>query len=177
LPGAGNGSCVIAVGATLGVCRNPISCTPQANTCRFNGDECGGSNLPSNCCGEIGPGVCELDALGVPRCNGLDGCRAAGEPCASSADCCDGKVCAPAANQTRVCTAQDCRAADETCSANSDCCAGTQCNQLLGSSSGTCGAPPQGGSLGCALYGQQCDQLTCCSAVPCTNGRCIYPPQ
>src|SRR5204863_8214543 len=33
LPGAGNVVCEIAAGASLGVCRNPVSCDPQGDVC------------------------------------------------------------------------------------------------------------------------------------------------
>jgi hypothetical protein len=96
-------------------------------------------------------GGCQLDALGVPRCNGLDDCRASGENCASAADCCDGLPCVPDASGALHCGETACVATGNTCTINADCCRGTLCIRSPGSTSGMCSTsvpPPGSGGAG-----------------------------
>jgi len=189
LPGDGNVTCEIPAGQAVGICRNPRSCNPEGNVCHFQNYACSISSARNDCCAAPGnSGVCQLDALGVPRCYGLgDSCRKAGETCASAADCCNGVPCVPdSAGALRCLSPSDagptCGAAGGPCTINGDCCVGTTCIQELGSTSGTCGtyvpppAPDAGassydaGSTTCALYGQSCRQGSdCCGGVPCTG--------
>jgi hypothetical protein len=159
LPGAGNVVCDIESGKTLGICRNPMSCSPQGNVCHYKADEsytCNVSSARANCCGALGAMSegCQLDALGVPRCNGIDTCRAAGETCASADDCCDGVPCVPDAMGVLRCADipdddPKCIMAGGSCSINADCCPGTSCIRPPGSTEGTCSTPEgTGGTSG-----------------------------
>src|SRR6185503_11443826 len=82
----------------VGVCRNPMGCSPDGNVCHYKQDTgyaCVVSSAPNNCCAGVGnSGVCQLDALGVPRCGGGT-CRQGGDTCAFSGDCCNGALCVP----------------------------------------------------------------------------------
>jgi hypothetical protein len=153
LPGAGNVVCEVQPGAVVGICRNPNSCNPQGNVCHFQDYECSISSARSNCCGALGAmsGGCQLDTLGVPRCNGLDECRESGETCAGAADCCDGLPCVPDASGALRCGETACVATGNTCTINADCCRGTLCIRSPGSTSGMCSTsvpPPGSGGAG-----------------------------
>jgi hypothetical protein len=193
LPGDGNVTCQIETGKAMGICRNPMGCNPQGNVCHFKDYACSISSARNDCCGAVGnSGACQLDALGVPRCNGIgDTCRKAGETCASAADCCNGVPCVPDAAGTLRCMQPSdggptCSPQGGACTINGDCCVGTTCVKPLGSSSGTCGVyePPPVKDAGpantydggtCALYGQSCRSVSdCCGGIPCTGptGTC-----
>ena len=200
LPGAGNVTCQKETSdATLGICRNPLSCSPQGNVCHYKPDEgdypCSSSSAPNKCCGDLGghDGMCQLDALGVPRCNGLGRCLECGEMCASSADCCEHAPCVPDESGTLRCCVEDvpdvCVPVDGPCTIDADCCPPYFCIRPVGSTVGYCGTPEtpgtggsagQGGAGGapptCALYGQICEEdADCCYEVPCIDGLCRHP--
>ena len=136
LPGYGNVTCQIAAGKTIGICRNPVNgpsdggaCNPQGNVCHLKNYACDISSARADCCGGLGAkgGVCEVDPLGVPRCNGLGtSCRAGGETCASNADCCNDVPCIPdAQGQLRCLTGgPTCSPSGGSCTINGDCCTG-----------------------------------------------------
>lgn len=207
LPGWGNVICEIEPGKQIGLCRNPSNgtspggaCNPQGNVCHFKNYTCDISSTRANCCGGLGAkgGVCQLDPLGIPRCNGLgDECREAGETCASTDDCCEDRPCVPDANGDLRCGTGECQRTGNSCTINADCCPGGTCIRAPGSTVGTCGGDPgdPGGSGGagngdggapgtgvggtgntsCSEYGQLCDGASdCCNAVPCTEGLCRY---
>jgi hypothetical protein len=158
LPGDGNATCEKQAGADLGVCRNPMSCNPQGNVCHYKNYTCGSSSARADCCGGLGAkgGVCQLDLLGVPRCNGLgDTCRNAGDTCASADDCCDNHPCVPDAQGLLHCYTvppggPNCVPSAGPCTIDGDCCPGTSCTRPLGATQGTCNAtpPPPGGGTG-----------------------------
>jgi hypothetical protein len=166
LPGAGNVICEIEDGKSIGICRNPMSCNPQGNVCHKQDYMCSISSARANCCGALGAmgDGCQLDALGVPRCNGMGTeCRDAGETCASQADCCDALPCVPDMNGVLRCADippgdPKCVMAGGGCSINGDCCPGTSCIRPPGSTVGVCstdggtggtgGQPGTGGSAG-----------------------------
>ena len=161
LPGYGNVTCDVPAGKTVGICRNPSNgpgpggaCNPQGNVCHFQDYACSISSARADCCGGLGAkgGVCELDGLGVPRCNGLSACRPGGETCASAADCCDDVPCIPDAQGVLRCltpgTGPTCSVAGGSCTINGDCCVGTLCTHPVGSTLGTCTDTPTGGSGG-----------------------------
>ena len=193
LPGDGNVTCEIQSGNALGICRNPQSCNPQGNVCHYQNYSCSISSARNDCCAGVGnSGVCQLDTLGVPRCNGLGTtCRQGGETCSSAMDCCNQMPCVPDASGVLHCyTPPDdsgvntCVRTGGPCSINGDCCPGSTCIQPMGSTQGVCGnvtlPPPDAGTdagvPGCAAYGQSCVLTAdCCDAIPCTNNRCAYP--
>jgi hypothetical protein len=195
LPGDGNVTCEIDAGKALGICRNPKSCNPQGNVCHYkedNGYSCNVSSARNDCCAAVGnSGVCKLDPLRVPRCNGLGTtCIVAGQICSSAMDCCNQAPCVPDGTGMLRCYGQpgidggvpsSCVPAGGPCSINGDCCMGYTCIQPPGSTQGTCGIPvppdagvPDGSTPGCAQYGQLCTTATdCCNGITCWNGRCM----
>ena len=208
LPGAGNVTCYKETqDAVLGVCRNPQSCSPQGNVCHYKANEsyaCSSSSAPNNCCGDTGgqEGMCQLDGLGVPRCYGIGTCRAYGETCSNTMDCCDNVPCVPDELGVLRCyqtTGPNCVEAGGPCTVNGDCCPPQLCIRPTGSTIGVCGLPEPppgtGGSAGatstggaagtpatggsggtCAQYGQICTVAgDCCAGVPCTDGICKFP--
>lgn len=194
LPGEGHVTCQKEAGSDLGICRNPNACNPQGNVCHFKDYMCDVSSARANCCGGLGAkgGVCQLDGLGVPRCNGLgDECIPSGGVCASADDCCDGLPCVPNDEGELFCYdppgSEPCVPAEGPCTINADCCPGGTCVRPVGSTDGTCTPtepPPPDGGTGkdagttpeCAEYGQICDTgADCCNDVPCTNGICRVP--
>jgi hypothetical protein len=158
VPGDGNVTCEIPAGQTIGVCRNPLSCNPEGNICHYKADsiyQCTSSSTRNDCCDALGAkSDCKLDGLGVPRCNGGGACKAAGQACAYSGDCCGGLPCVPnpsGSTPPYVCGSVTCEPSGATCTIDGDCCKGLTCNKPPGSASGTCGTyvppPPDGGVL------------------------------
>jgi hypothetical protein len=154
LPGDGHVVCDIASGKAVGICRNPMACNPQGNVCHFKDYACSISSARADCCGGLGAkgGVCELDELGIPRCNGLGACRPAGDTCASAADCCSapGTVipCTPDALGVLRCATTTCKPSGGSCTINGDCCTGSLCITPPGSTIGSCSSTPTGGTGG-----------------------------
>ncbi|HWP07658.1 MAG TPA: hypothetical protein VNN72_18030, partial [Polyangiaceae bacterium] len=153
LPGAGNVTCEIEPGKVIGICRNPMSCSPQGNVCHYKDEDfmCNGngSSAPAKCCDGLGAqsDACQLDALGVPRCYAIDACRAAGETCASAADCCDGVPCVPDSAGVLRCAdvpPGGCVMSGGSCTIDGDCCPGTTCIRAPGSTDGVCSTPTTG---------------------------------
>jgi hypothetical protein len=200
LPGEGNVTCEIDPGKALGICRNPRSCNPQGNVCHYKNYTCSVSSARNDCCAAVGnSGVCQLDFMGVPRCNGLGTtCIPGGGICSSAMDCCNQMPCIPDGTGLLRCylppstidggVPSTCVPSGGPCTVNADCCAGVVCIAPQGSTQGICGLPPTtppgrpGQDAGatdaaapvCAEYGQQCTtSADCCSAIPCTRGRCI----
>ena len=141
----------------VGLCRNPMGCSPEGNVCHYRQDpnySCNVSSAPNNCCGATGnSGACQLDALGVPRCHGIPVCRAPGETCAYSGDCCNGVPCVPDdTGQLRCLIVPDggriCVPTNGNCTVTADCCPGNECVVPQGSTLGKCGPlqpPPSDG--------------------------------
>jgi hypothetical protein len=207
LPGDGNVVCEIQAGKALGICRNPRGCSPQGNVCHYKGYSCSASSdsARNNCCDGVGnSGVCQLDTLGVPRCNGLGTtCRQGAETCSSAIDCCNRSPCVPDAKGVLRCfippvidggPVKYCVPSGGSCSITADCCVGSMCIQPIGSTQGVCGnvlpppSRPDGGTPDgaistpdvptpqCAAYGQICtSDGDCCNGIPCTDGRCFQP--
>ncbi len=200
LPGDGNVVCQIDPGKAVGICRNPQSCNPQGDVCHFQNYACSISSARNDCCAGVGnSGVCQLDTLGVPRCNGLGTtCRQSGETCSSAMDCCDQMPCVPDGTGLLRCylppgfsvdggVPTSCVPAGGPCSINGDCCIGSTCIQEIGSTQGICGnltpppgSPPtdagtiDGGAPICSEYGQICtSNEDCCNGITCWNGRCM----
>jgi hypothetical protein len=133
--------------------------------------------------------TCRIDAVGVPRCYTLDACVMAGGACATSADCCDGKVCIPDATGKFVCGAAACVMTGGKCTATSDCCAGggNVCVIDPGQTVGVCTnptppppppPPTDGGTPApdmaapvCSFGGQGCGTSQPC----CAGGNCLDP--
>src|SRR5262249_48612576 len=116
LPGDGNVTCEKTNGEPMGICRNPMGCNPEGNVCHYKNYTCDISSARNDCCaaqgnstgcknnGDASATCCQLDALGVPRCNGFGGqCRKPGETCAYSGDCCNGIPCVPDSNNVLRC--------------------------------------------------------------------------
>jgi hypothetical protein len=144
LPGDGRVTCEKASGQTVGVCRNPTGCNPQGNVCHYKDYACNVSSARNSCCDGTGnSGVCQLDRLGVPRCNGLgDSCRPEGETCASSDDCCDDRPCIAGRDGILRCDGASCVPSGGSCTITGDCCRGSSCVISSGSLRGTCSVPP-----------------------------------
>jgi hypothetical protein len=202
LPGDGNVVCEIAAGKAVGICRNPRSCNPQGNVCHFQNYACSISSARNDCCAGVGnSGVCQVDTLGVPRCNGLGTtCRQGAETCSSAMDCCNQAPCVPDTTGVLHCYGSPgpndgginaCVPKGGPCSINGDCCMGSTCIQSVGSTQGVCGntTPPPTTDAGttnpgidapglppgqCAEYGQLCATAAdCCNGIPCSGGRCV----
>ncbi len=190
VPG-GNGSvkCSKGAGEPVGRCDNGNACRPAGAVCKLATGSC---NAENNCCaGNVNqdPSVCQQDILGIPRCTGVGDCTdagsLAGQPCATSADCC-GLPCLPNdgggdGGSPFVCGGSTCVPSGGACTTDADCCAGLPCKAPPGSTQGVCGPPPvipdagYDGGPDCALYGQVCTvSADCCNGVPCTNGKCVY---
>ena len=168
LPGAGNVKCLKEHPTdNTGICRNPMSCNPEGNVCHYKDYmTCGNSSARNDCCGAPGnSGVCQLDALGVPRCYGLGTtCKQTGQSCAFSGDCCDGKPCLPDSSGALHCGGAACSPMGGACTASADCCNGETCTFPPGSVQGTCG----GATTTCAQYGQACSTTNaCCAGATC----------
>jgi hypothetical protein len=153
LPGAGNVTCEIAPGATIGICRNPLSCNPEGAVCHYKSAAvCGTSSARADCCDGLGAGsgVCRPDKLGVPRCYGGEPCHKTGETCADSSGCCDGTPCVPDATGVLRCGTGVCIPVTGPCTVDADCCVGGTCTVPLGSVKGTCTPvpPPPGSDAG-----------------------------
>jgi hypothetical protein len=176
LPGAGNVTCVKDPGKAIGLCRNALACSPQGNVCHFKEYACSVSSASNRCCDGTAAGACELDALGIPRCNGLaDACRGFREFCASPEDCCDGLSCLPRSDGRWICsnTGEQCVAQGGTCSTSADCCSALLCEIAAGNPAGTCVEKASGS---CSELGQLCDEAApCCPGLACTAGRCGQP--
>ena len=166
LPGDGNVTCIRENPTDpTGVCRNPQSCNPEGDVCHFkNFGTCGNSSARNDCCGGVGnSGVCQLDALGVPRCYGLgSACHDSGQQCAFAGDCCNGLPCIPNGSGGFVCGGSACQQNGNTCSSTADCCNGATCVFQQGQEFGMCG-----GSASCAQDGQSCSATN-----PCCNNDC-----
>lgn len=139
LPGAGNSGCDRAEGAAVGVCRNAMGCSPLGNVCHMVDYACSVSSASNRCCDGATPGICLLDASGIPRC-GTEGdvCRAAGESCATSTECCDGRPCTLSEEGSLRCQSEVCAPVGDSCTAASDCCTGLTCRTTVGSLAGEC---------------------------------------
>jgi hypothetical protein len=158
LPGYGNVVCDIEPGAEVGLCRNPSNgpgpggaCNPQGNVCHYKGYMCDISSARADCCGGLGAkgGVCQLDPLGIPRCNGLGNtCRKGGDTCASTDDCCNNTACVPDLDGVLRCGSGACEKSGGSCTINADCCPGSVCLRAPGSTIGTCGGDTGGGGSG-----------------------------
>jgi hypothetical protein len=156
MPG-GNGSVTCSkhnVNDPYGRCDNGNACRPAGAVCKLATSSC---NAENNCCaGNVNqnPTVCQQDLLGIPRClitGDAGACDAgpsrAGQPCASSADCC-GLACVPNPNATDggvgdggsafICGTA-CVPRAGACTSNADCCTGLPCTIPPGGSSGLCG--------------------------------------
>ena len=176
------------------VCKAPVgACGGTSNNCCEPRDQDGGA-VGNSFCNSTPEACCSRDALGIPRCRavgfvcGDGGTVAAGQLCATSADCC-GKPCL-----LNKCEGA-CVPKGGGCTVNADCCSPQPCVVPTGSTKGICGGvllsdggvtpPPDGGSTDagtpsdagtCSLYGQSCAvSANCCSGVPCTNLTCRYP--
>jgi hypothetical protein len=169
-----NTRCRKEPGFTLGRCDQGNACAPAGDICRLATTSC---NDTDRCCAgtvQQFPEVCRQDNLGIPRCgigttiDCTDPASHAGQPCATSADCC-GLPCVyvPGSETGYVC-GTSCVPQGGACTTTADCCAGLPCTIPTGSTEGTCGAPQ-----GCADYGQMCTMDSdCCNMVPCLNGVC-----
>lgn len=172
LPGAGNVTCEIEPEQTFGICRNAQACSPQGNVCHLRDYACTVSAAANRCCAAEGAvATCELDASGVPRCNGLgDACLLEGEPCAFEGDCCEG-MCRPDPSGQLLCQSyRECAVAGESCASTSECCPGRGCRANAESDFGVCEIEP----WNCSLLGQLCGSVhpECCGSLECVGGRC-----
>jgi hypothetical protein len=178
LPGDGNVHCLRANPAdAVGICRNPMSCNPQGDVCHYkNYSTCGISSERNDCCACISTkDCCQLDLLGVPRCNALDHCQMTGDVCSNSQDCCNGEPCVPDQNGVFHCGAS-CSPTNGPCTSDADCCPGGTCHFDPGSTMGTCN-----GNTACSQDGQACsDTMPCCPGISCnvtgSNPPVACPP-
>ncbi|MGE5787450.1 MAG: hypothetical protein ACM3ZE_22845, partial [Myxococcales bacterium] len=142
---------------------------------------CSISSAPNKCCDGVGnSGVCQLDTLGVPRCNGLGTtCRVAGDQCASADDCCDNAPCVRDPQGILRCYgAGQCVDHGGSCTINADCCPGSVCVHQQGSTTGACGTPvtPGSGTGGAAGFGGAPNIPAAGNAGAVGTTRIVPPP-
>ncbi|MGH7282853.1 MAG: hypothetical protein ACRELY_15110, partial [Polyangiaceae bacterium] len=192
IPGAGKVVCLKAAGAPIGYCSTPSSghggiggtCNPEGDVCHFKDYFCSGSAKRDDCCPDpSNKTTCQLDPLGIPRCEVVGGdagifpCVPTTGECAFDSDCCGGK-CLPDSTGKLSCNAVSCSPSTGPCTTTSDCCDGLNCDVPPGSLVGTCGGSNTNDGGTCAAYGQKCTTSSdCCNGVPCSNGSCQYPPR
>jgi hypothetical protein len=203
LPGAGLVKCEPdpVYGSRIGTCGNPRAsncpgadtckntCIPEGNVCHFKETAvCGGdlTNVNNNCCECVSSkDCCQLDATGIPRCNGLAACVPTGGACSFSGDCCDREPCLPDPATGKLTCGSKCVELGQACTTNADCCTGMLCNVPPGALAGTCTIPqppstlpdagaPDGGQPDappiCSYFGQPCSvDLPCCGGTSCVN--------
>ena len=197
----GEGTCGVAVDTAVGQCCLPdgLPCTVGNECCRGDcssltytcaGQVCAHENEPcqysTDCCSlNCGPGnVCLPQCLGLRESCGGAGeccshlcetgfcaCRADGEGCTLSSECCTGYC-----NSTGQCgQTVPCTIGGEGCS-TTDCCEGFHCGNALGLVA--CCLPNQQSCLSpdeCCGLG--CEKSACCAAfgVTCAgDGDCCY---
>jgi hypothetical protein len=195
LPGAGRVQCQPIPGAGgIGFCGHPngMACDPEGNVCHFKNYACNNSSDRNDCCACISSkGCCQLDPLGIPRCNAInpaDGgtCVPAGGNCSFSGDCCGGLPCVPdSTGQLKCGVGTDggtCVPKGGPCTSTADCCPGVTCIIPPGALAGTCDVvitqPPDAGPPGsdmagpppvCAEIGQSCASVACCTGLVCED--------
>ena len=194
LPGAQLVTCTIIPGTNgIGYCDHPKAsggggktCDPEGDVCHFLNYACSNSSDRADCCACIsGKDCCQLDSLGIPRCNAInpaDGgtCVASGGSCSFSGECCAGLPCVPDATGALKCGAGivdggSCVPKGGNCTTTADCCAGVTCVVPPGALTGTCSTiavPPSDAGTPppvCAEIGQSCAVDACCTGLNCTN--------
>jgi hypothetical protein len=204
LPGASLVVCTLISGAGgIGYCDHPSSsnggahtCDPEGGVCHFKNYACSNSSDRNDCCACISSkSCCQLDPLGIPRCNAInpaDGgtCVPRGGACSFDGDCCGGAPCVPNSMGQLTCgigtDGGSCVPAGGPCTTTADCCTGVTCFVSPGALSGTCesvtvpgvgdggvrdlaGPPPI-----CAEIGQSCESVACCQGLTCfgPSGAC-----
>ena len=132
--------------AGLDTCKN--SCNPEGNVCHYKDTVvCEGSTTSkrNDCCDCIsGKDCCQLDHVGIPRCNSLEACVPSGGNCSFSGECCDNLPCVPDPVTGKLTCGSTCVPLGGSCTTNADCCTGMLCEVTPGSLSGVCiiPAPP-----------------------------------
>jgi hypothetical protein len=201
LPGAGLVKCTLINGAGgIGYCDHPTggvggnACDPEGNVCHFKNYACSNSSDRNDCCACVSTkSCCQLDPLGIPRCNAInpaDGgtCTPQGGVCAFSGDCCGGLPCVPdPVTGQLTCGAGIpdggmCVTEGGVCTTTADCCAGVTCVIPPGQLAGTCtkvnmpppdGGVPPGADLSappiCSEIGQSCATYGCCMGLVCED--------
>jgi hypothetical protein len=205
LPGAGLVSCTLIPGAGgIGFCDHPKgsggggnACDPEGDVCHKLNYACSNSSDRNDCCACIaGKECCQLDPLGIPRCNAInpgDGgvCVPQGGNCSFSGDCCGGLPCVPDSTGQLKCGAGIpdggiCVSEGGVCTTTADCCAGVTCIIAAGQLTGTCTVlnppppdlanyNPDAGPIDlatppiCSEIGQACDTYACCTGLICQN--------
>jgi hypothetical protein len=194
LPGAGLVKCTIVAGTGgIGYCDHPKAsngggntCDPEGNVCHFQNYACSNSSDRNDCCACISSKTCcQLDSLGIPRCNAInpaDGgtCVPLGGNCSFNGDCCGGAPCVPdSSGQLKCGVGTDggmCVPLGGPCTTTADCCSGITCVVPAGALKGTCdnivvgnpgtdaGPPPV-----CSQIGQSCATNPCCPGLNCTS--------
>ena len=154
--------------------------------CHFLNYACSNSSDRNDCCACIsGKDCCQLDSLGIPRCNAInpnDGgtCVAAGGNCSFNGECCGGAPCVPdSTGQLKCGIGTDggmCVPLGGPCTTTADCCSGITCVVPAGALQGTCsnivvGNPGSDGGTPpvCSEIGQSCDTNPCCTGLNCTS--------
>jgi hypothetical protein len=197
LPGSGLVKCTMLPGAGgIGFCDHPSAsagtsntCDPEGNVCHFKNYACSNSSDRNDCCACVSTkSCCQLDSLGIPRCNAInpaDGgtCVPSGGNCSFSGDCCGGLPCVPdSTGQLKCGVGTDggmCVPKGGPCTSTADCCPGVTCIIPPGALTGTCatvvvpppdaGVSDMAGAPMCAQIGQSCATDPCCNGLSCYN--------
>jgi len=156
------------------VCKTASSTTAcsVANNC------CEPADIPSGNCNSNPDACCRQDNLGIPRCVGFAICRAPGETCTGTQDCCNALPCVDDGTGTGVkkCNATACVVDLGFCTVDKDCCGGNCYKQNAGDITGQCKVPTCTKKT-CADYpGKNCGQLSDgCGGLTPDCGTCTYP--
>ncbi len=186
-----SGRCEVA--QTLADGQQVLRCTGVGDPCLEAGEVCftGASN---NCC-PAGPNPasrCLTAIAGVNRCFGdTTGCTAAGQSCATTAECCmtEGAfMCQANASGSNVC----CLGAGASCATPDECCGlvcapdatgalacGSGCRaggEACTSDADCCDCFCNPDGTCCRTAGQACALATDCCSGSCTSGLCDPPP-
>jgi hypothetical protein len=181
------------------------TCVPEGDVCHFLNYACSNSSVRDDCCACISTKTCcQLDRLGIPRCNGIGGdggigCVMPGGICAFSGSCCGNLPCVPDSSGVLHCLPPNdggiaCVPQNGVCTSTADCCVGFNCVVPPGSLTGTCtyisptpppvvvpdsGVPSQDMAIPglCAQYAQPCTAaVPCCNGITCNSaGYCLNP--
>ena len=156
-------------------------CKTATDSCSFPNNCCEPSDMPSGNCNSNPAACCGHDNLGIPRCKRFAVCRAAGQTCETSADCCpvngEQPPCTPDSAGVFKCGATAClpNGDNSNCTVDADCCEGNCYKQNPGDQVGKCKIPTCTPKSCAVDYPGKCGELSdgCGGFLDC--GDCTFP--